>query len=379
MIEFMEAEEEPENPFLAFLSFQAVHIPVQAPKEFVEQYKNVYQDGWLALRQKRFEKARQLGLVPQDMLLGEMLPVLRKWDELSDSARQAASNDMAVHAAMLEAMDVHIGRYIAYLKERGLYDNTVFVVTSDNGPEGGAPLAEPLVRIWMPFQGYHRDADRLGEKGYYGAIGTEFASATASPFAFFKTYTGEGGLRVPLIMAGKNIPQGRNDAFVMVTDVVPTLLDMAGINRASQSSEVPITGKSLAGLLRGEVDQVYTPEEPVGMESAGSAALFKGDWKIVRNAKPHGDVRWRLFNIEVDPGETRDLSKQEPDVFADLIADYVQYTEEFGVLEMGVDYEAHKVVKAKSYRQLGKKALPWLVGLMVLGIGWRYRKKSRLA
>ena len=265
LIAFMEEEAEKEKPFFAFLSFQAVHIPVQAPKEFVDKYRDVYTAGWSVLREQRFEKAKQLGLVPEDMVLGDMLPMLRKWENLSEMEQQEALNDMAVHAAMLEAMDFHLGRYLDYLKAKGLYDNTVFVITSDNGPEGGYPQGMNIMKYWMPWQGYHRDADRLGEKGYYGAIGTEFASATASPFAFFKTYTGEGGLRVPLIMAGKNIPQGQEDAFTLVTDVAPTLLEMAGVDLSLLSSEVPFTGKSMNPLLSGEAERIYTqPMSPWG-------------------------------------------------------------------------------------------------------------------
>ena len=378
MMEFME-EEKNEDPFFAFLSFQAVHIPVQAPKEFVEKYKGIYKDGWLALREKRFEKAKQIGIVPDDMVLGDILSVLRKWEDLSDAEKQEAANDMAVHAAMLEAMDFHVGRYIDYLKQGGLYDNTVFIITSDNGPEGGYPPAEKVMEYWMKLQGYHRNQDHLGEKGYYGAIGTEFASATASPFAFFKTYAGEGGLRVPLIMAGKNIPKGRNDAFVMVTDIVPTLLEMIGADSSYLQSEVPITGKSLTPLLKGETDRIYADDEAVGFESAGSSALFKGDWKIVRNAKPYGDVNWRLFNIKNDPGETYDWSKEKPKIFADMINDYVEYTKKYGVLEMGVHYQAHTAVKAKSYKNAMNTALPWLLGLIVLILAWRISLRFRRA
>ena len=378
LIAFMEEEAEKEKPFFAFLSFQAVHIPVQAPKEFVDKYRDVYTAGWSVLREQRFEKAKQLGLVPEDMVLGDMLPMLRKWENLSEMEQQEALNDMAVHAAMLEAMDFHLGRYLDYLKAKGLYDNTVFVITSDNGPEGGYPQGMNIMKYWMPWQGYHRDADRLGEKGYYGAIGTEFASATASPFAFFKTYTGEGGLRVPLIMAGKNIPQGQEDAFTLVTDVAPTLLEMAGVDLSLLSSEVPFTGKSMNPLLSGEVERIYAADEPVGIESAGSSALFKGDWKIMRNAKPHGDVVWRLYNMATDPGETQDLSKKHPDIFAELIHDYVDYAQKVGVQEMGVHYEAHKVVLGKAIKKLMRTVLPLVLGLVALAIAWRLytRKKA---
>ncbi|MEL6254892.1 MAG: arylsulfatase [Bacteroidota bacterium] len=374
-IEFMETEEEKNKPFFSFLSFQAVHIPLQAPKEFILKYKDVYKSGWLDLREKRFTTAKKLGFVPQDMTLGDMLPDLRKWDRLAELEKQEAVNDMAVHAAMLEAMDFHIGRYIRYLKERNLYDNTVFVITVDNGPEGGYPQGNNIVKYWLGWQGYHRDPERLGEKGYYGAIGTEFASATASPFAFFKTYTGEGGLRVPLIISGQNVPQRKEEAFVMVTDILPTLLEMAGVDMATLESEVPITGKNLIPLIKGEVDKVYANNEAIGIESAGSAALFKGNWKIVKNAKPHGDLMWRLFNLATDPGETKDLSKQHAEKFAELMADYEEYAEKFGVQEMGADYEAHKVVEAKAIKKIGSIVLLCLSALLALGFLLIFRNK----
>lgn len=380
MMEFMEEEENKEQPFFAFFPFQAVHIPVQAPKEFVAKYKDIYKEGWSALREHRFEKAKQMGIVPEDMVLGDMLPVLKKWDDVSTTKKQEAINDMVVHAAMLDAMDYHIGRYVEYLKEKGLYDNTVFVITSDNGPEGGYPQGVSIMQYWLKWQGYHRDQNRLGEKDYYGVIGTEFASATASPFAFFKTYTGEGGLRVPLILSGKNIPQGQSAAFTMVTDVVPTLLEMAGADIDKLQLEVPFTGKSLNPLIKNGREQIYTDDEPIGIESAGSCALFKGDWKIVKNSKPHGDLVWRLYNLATDPGETNDLSKEKPQLFAEMLNDYKVYAKKYGVIDLGEDYEAHKVVLGKVKKIMVHAILPWLIGLVLLvvgGIFWR-RKRRRL-
>ena len=261
MMEFMEEEKNKDKPFFAYFPFQAVHLPVQAPKEFVAKYKDIYNEGWLALREQRFEKAKQLGIVPKDMVLGEMLPVLRKWDEVSEKEKKQAISDMAVHAAMLDAMDYHIGRYIDYLKSKDLFDNTVFVITSDNGPEGGYPPGNTIVKYWLKWQGYDRNPDHCDEKAYYGAIGTEFASATASPFSFFKTYAGEGGLRVPLILSGKNIPQGQSAAFTMVTDITPTILEMAGAAIDHLQLKVPFTGKSLNPLIKHGTEQIYANDE----------------------------------------------------------------------------------------------------------------------
>ena len=90
---------------------------------------------------------------------------------------------MMVNAGMLEAMDHHAGRLIAYLEATGDLANTVFIVTSDNGPEFTDPVSDPSFRVWMGANGYHADPDRAGEPGYMGAIGAEWASAAAVPGA----------------------------------------------------------------------------------------------------------------------------------------------------------------------------------------------------
>lgn len=375
MMEFMEEEANKHRPFFAYLPFQAIHIPVQAPAEFVKKYKGIYQEGWTKLKQQRFEKAKQLGIIPQDAQLGDMRPELQKWDELSEATQQEAANDMAVNAAMLEAMDYHIGRFLTYLKSKELYDNTVFIITSDNGPEGSA-IRNPMADMWMKWVGYHRDQNRLGGPGYYGFIGPEFASAAAGPSAFFKFYAGEGGLRVPLIISGANLPAAqKRAAFSFVTDVAPTILDLAHV--PAPALTVPMSGKSLVPTIQSDTNLVYQPHEAIGIEAAGHSALFKGDMKITRNARPLGDFKWRMYNLKNDPGETHDLAQSQPQIFADMIREYVAYTEKVGVLEMGTQYEAQMELGNKMVGIVVGDIRPWLIGFLVLMVGlfiWRRRK-----
>lgn len=362
MISFMKEEEEREDPFFAFIAFQAIHIPVQAPKEFVEKYQGVYDEGWEKMKQRRFEKAKELEIIPADAKLGEILPKFEKWENTSAEEKKIASNDMAVNAAMLEAMDFHIGRYIKYLEENGLMENTVFIVTSDNGPEASDPSMVIGSDQWMWYNENHRDQNRLGEKGYYGFIGPQFASAAAGPSAFFKFYAGEGGLRVPLIFSGKNIPPGKSKAFSFITDMAPTILDIAGIDYDEQSSINPMTGHSLFPIIQKDTNQVYAQDEPIGMEAAGQAAIFRGDFKLVRNGKPYGDGIWRMYNLKNDPGETKDLATSNAKLFEDLKIDYKNYSTKYGVLEMPEDYETVEEITNKVKRAL----VPWLIGFVVL-------------
>ena len=378
LIKFQEEEIEKQDPFFSFLSFQAIHIPVQAPKEYTEKYIDVYSKGWSEIRKSRFQKAKDLELVPGDAKLGPMLPILKKWDRLGEDDQRYMAKAMAVNAGMLEAMDEHIGRYMDYLKREGKFENTVFIITSDNGPEASSAGDVASMKLWLNYQGYHRDYERLGEKGSYNYIGPEFASAAASPSAFFKFYAGEGGLRVPLIFSGSTLPKNqKRGAFAFVTDVTPTILSLAGIESPKIAPAGEMSGKSLYPVLMGEQESVYGNDEAVGLEAAGHGALFKGDYKLVRNGRPYGDGIWRMYNLKNDPGEIIDLSKEQPDRFAELINDYDAYTQKNGVLEMGINYEPLLEIQNKLTARLGRAIRPWVLAFMLALFGFIFYKKLR--
>ena len=199
----------------------------------------------------------------------------------------------------------------------------------------------------MKTHGYSRELETLGEKGSYAFIGPEWANAAASPGAFFKFYAAEGGTRVPLIFSGAGIADARRaSAFSLVTDVTPSILDLARVE-VGEDGSVPMTGRSLVALLRGEAEEVYGADTPVGMEVSGQAALFKGDYKIVRNNPRYGDGVWRLYNLAKDPGETRDLATERADLFSELMGDYEAYTETMGVLEMPEGYVMYDQIRSQ--------------------------------
>ena len=166
----------------------------------------------------------------------------------------------------------------------------------------------------------------MGEKGSLVSIGPEWASAAASPNKMFKFYSSDGGIRVPLIISGPSIANGKTQSsFSMVTDITPTLLDYLNIKVVDDSGDIAITGRSLKPVLEGISDYTYSPTDAVGLEVAGNAALFKGQYKLARNLIPYGDGDWRLFDIQNDPGETDNLSRQRPALFQQLLSDYNHY------------------------------------------------------
>jgi arylsulfatase A-like enzyme len=357
------AETDQDQPFFAYLPFQAIHIPVQAPQAFIDRYKGRYDAGWEALRQERHQRAQALGLIPQGAPLAALPPEFRPWNSLSDEDRALYAARMEVNAAMLEAMDFHIGRLIAHLKASGEYDNTIFIVSSDNGPEPSRGDDTVTLGLFHWLTGYHIGAQNMGGPGSWGFIGPEWAAAAATPGAWFKFYATEGGIRVPLIMAGPGIAPRRVDSPAMITDIAPTVLDWLEVNPAASSGK-PMTGRSLLPVLSGQAESAYGPDEARAVEVSGNSALYLGDYKITRSVPPVGDNQWRLYNLARDPGETTDLSASEPAVKARLLAEYDAYAERVGVLPMPKGYDS----MAQVARNIGARLLsnyPWLY--VVLG------------
>ena len=378
MIDYLDEGAKSTAPFFAYVAFQAVHIPVQAPREFTAHYDGVFDKGWAALREARWTRAKRLGLIPQDAPLAAMPENTKPWDSLSPDEKRLYAKSMAVYSGMLEAMDHHIGRLIAHLKERGEFDNTIFIVTSDNGPEPSDPVHATGMNIWMALNGYDWNVDKLGEKGSLGFIGPNWAAAVSSPGGLFKFHTTEGGLRVPFIIAGPGIPAAKKlPAPAFVTDVAPTILDYAGVDATPAKGTVAITGASLRPVLEGKTERTHGLDTPIGVEVAGNAALFKGDYKIVRNAPPRGDGKWRLYDVAKDPGETNDLSTAEHEQFKTMLADYKSYTEQMGVLEVPPGYSVqHQVLTNALMKQLGfywwARALIAFVLIGAIALIWRF-------
>lgn len=349
-IEFIESNRGDGKPFFSYLALQAVHIPVQAPQEYTDNYMGVYDQGWTAIRQSRLKAAQALKIVPSNIDMVTMSTTL-DWDSLAPEEQRYESKRMAVYAGMIDAMDDNIGRFIQHLKDTGEYENTVFIFTSDNGSEAGDPFAGVGGRYfkrWLKDQNYRTDYETLGTRGSFNRIGPSFASASASPLAYYKWHSGEGGVRVPLIISGgsvsreSNLKSGISNAFTYLTDIVPTILEISGTKHPGRNYKgrkiEPLTGKSLVPLTLGQTDRVHREDEPIGYELLGNKALYKGDYKIVLNRGPVGDNSWHLYNIVKDPGETKDLRVDLPEPFAHMKADYYSYAANNGVLPIPEGY-----------------------------------------
>ncbi|MBW8755297.1 MAG: arylsulfatase [Sphingomonadales bacterium] len=312
------------KPFFAYLAFTAPHAPLQAPPEAIARYKGRYDAGYDVLREARLKRQRELGLL--DAAVQPHHPVdTVPWASLTPEEKRTSARKMEIYAAMVDRLDKGVGRVVAALKASGEFDNTVIIFLSDNGAEARDPPPKPDTPA-PPFE-------TLGGPQSYVNYGAGWAQAATAPSWRFKTFATEGGLHTPAFVTGPVARCAGEVArvYMNVRDVVPTVLDIAGVavtpGRFAGHAVQPIDGLSWTSLLaRGGA--VYPADKRVGTELFGSRSLRQGDWKITDIS----DGTWHLFDIADDPGETRDLSAQQPARKAALIAAWETYAKEVGVV-----------------------------------------------
>ena len=330
------------KPFFAYLSFQAVHSPLSAPDDWLEKYKGVYDKGYDAIREERLARMKELGIVGKDTVASPRVPSVPAWDTLTAEQKKLSARRMEVYAAMLANMDFHIGRLIDHLKKTGQYENTLVVFLSDNGAEPvelGALVATVFneeAKKWF-FEHFDTRPENWGRKGSATDYGAAWAQVGSTPFRFYKAWTSEGGIHSPVIIAGAGVKNAGaiKPAIMHVTDLVPTFLELAGAKHPSVTDTklAPLRGKSLTPLLTGKTESVRTDKDWIGEELFGNRMVRQGDWKLCNILKTAGGTgEWELFNIKNDPGETKDISKQEPEKTKALLALWDQYATENGVI-----------------------------------------------
>ncbi len=324
---------EQRKPFFAYVSYQAQHYPHQAPQEYIDKYEGVYDVGWDVIRQQRYDRQVELGVMPAGLTLPPN-PAAPAWDSLSDEERRVQAKKMAIYAGMLENLDAGVGRLMSYLAEIGEADNTLILFISDNGADNNEQ--DTAFPEWYAAN-FDLSYERMGLPGSYVNYGPGWAGVSGAPLFLFKASASEGGMRVPFIAAGPGVRSGvETDAFAYVSDVAPTILELAGVAHPTGSYDGRdvhrISGKSMLGFLRGQSDQVHGPGDTVAYELAGSAAVFRDGYKLTKNNPPFGNKTWRLYRVVEDPVEANDLSEAEPQVLADLIAAYERYAEDVNLI-----------------------------------------------
>ena len=353
LIEMLDPEENADKPFFAYLSLQTAHWPHQAPRIFIDKYRDVYSAGWDAIREQRVDKMKSLGILSQDHVSAPRFAAVPAWDTMPADARIAEANRMAAYAGMIDHMDSQIGRVIQHLEDSDQFDNTIIIYMTDNGPDWSQPNVAGA--DWYNARFPKTAVEDIGLEGSFSSYGPQWAQVAAAHLSGFKTFSTEGGLRVPFIIRYPEwIEAGKTDEFVFVTDLSATLLEVAGAEHPGTSYEgrevFPLNAKSALPFIRGETTEHRDPGEWVGYELMGNAAIFQGDYKAVRlgawlNALGvAGAGEWHLYDIRKDPSELRDLGQQMPELLAEMVANYVEYSENLSIINVPADFNPVKAI-----------------------------------
>ena len=307
------------EPFFLYFAHCAPHFPMQAWPEDIARYRGSYRVGWGEIRRRRYERQLDMGVVNPRWGLSPADERSPEWAGVRD--RDAMDLVMSVYAAMVDRLDVGVGRVLERIRRMGKEENTLVLFLSDNGGSAERIHNTPEVPPG-PVNSYH-------------TVDAPWANASNTPFRLFKRFGHEGGISTPLVARWPRMIRspGRICRQVgHVIDFLPTFLDLAGAECPREfagHNVAPMEGRTLLPSLIG-----HGEEQPRTLfwSHAGARAVRHGSWKLVTQGPPRemgrpgelripqGAERWELYDLDADRCELRDLSHARPEVVADLAA-----------------------------------------------------------
>lgn len=358
-------EHSSENPFFLYLAYTAAHWPMHAPAEAIAKYKGYYDEGWDALRQQRYERMKEMGLVKPSWALTPRDSFVAPWsDTIADKAWELAN--MEVYAAMVEEMDKGIGEIVASLKRKGQLENTLIFFLQDNGAcaeELNWVKATPNEKDLVPMQPGElqtqmvptitRDGKPIkvmkeawpGPPEGYTAYGLNWANASNTPFREYKHWVHEGGISTPLIV---HWPAGITDKGVFrntpthLVDIMATCVAVGGNeypNTYNGQSIQPMEGKSLLPVFADD----ELEREAIYWEHEGNRAVRMGKWKLISKASKKRSFLWdkveelalsdwELYDMEKDRTETQNIATTQPDLVAKMADMWLVWGKRTGII-----------------------------------------------
>jgi len=325
----------PGKPYLLYLAFGACHSPHQAPREYIDKYRDKFDQGWDAVRNETLARQKAMGIVPANTVLPQRNADVLAWDNLSLDEKKLFARMMEVYAGFLDHADHQIGRLMDYLDETGQINNTMIILVSDNGAsmEGGTngSFSEYMTINGMPEENVSfllNKTDELGWTMTFSHYPRGWAMAGNTPFKLYKQWTHEGGVRDPLIISYPPATRDRGGIrtqFTHAIDIVPTVLEVVGI-RAPQMyqgiPQKPIEGVSMAYTF--DHPDAPTRKTVQYFSMLGSRGIWYDGWKAV-TAHPRGsggnfdeDV-WELYNLTQDVSESHNLATENPDKVLEMV------------------------------------------------------------
>ena len=324
-IKFIEQKRKPNQPFFLYMAYQAPHWPLHALPQDIAKYKGKFMQGWDVLRQQRFEKQKQMGVISKDEKFSPRDPNLPDWNSLTQKEKENWDDKMAVYAAMIDRMDQNIGKLKAKLKELGEEENTVFMFLSDNGGSN-----ETINNTGFSPQIFEASKMLASNKASFTAYGFEGANVSNTPFRSFKHWEYEGGTATPFIAYGpKYIKPQLSHQPAHIIDVMKTCLELAGVNYPETYKGIkitPTTGESLLPIFQ---KKKWNGHEALFFEHEGNRALRAGNWKLVSE---YPSSNWELYNLKKDRIEQNNLAIKYPDKVKELTQLYNDWADKSGVI-----------------------------------------------
>lgn len=329
----------PDKPWMMYWAPVAMHSPHQAPEEYIEKYKGKFDDGWDKAREVIFEKQKKLGVMPENAVLSERTPEIPDWESLNDGERKLYARQMEVFAAMLDHVDDQIGRMIETLERIGELDNTLIMVTADNGASGEGGLTGSFNETYVlnglqtPFDANMKNYDAWGGPETYPHYHAGWALAGNTPFKYFKQIVHRGGITDPFIVHWPKKISAKGEKrtqFHHIIDVAPTILEATGVEfmeTLDGHKQKPMDGVSMVYSF----NDANAPDNHTQQyfEMFGNRAMYKDGWKAVtihgnrmpwltNSVSPFEEDVWELYNLKEDPTESNNLAEKYPEKLEEL-------------------------------------------------------------
>lgn len=344
-LEFIKQGEQTEKPFFLYLAYSSPHFPLHAPPATRDKYLDTYRQGWDKLRAERYKRQQEIGLttpawkftelsdVPMDdAMIANGFPGKQNphWDSLDHERQEDLAYRMSTFAAMVEHVDEGVGKIIEHLKSTGDLDNTLIMITSDNGAcyEWGPYGFDGVSRTGKNILHTGKELESIGTAGTYHSVGSGWSCLSNTPLRMYKHFNHEGGNCSPLVVSW---PKGITDSNrwvrepVHLLDIMPTLCAVSGAEYPENyhgKAIQPAEGVSLTSLFPS--DGKLAPRS-LCFDHFGSSAIRKGDWKLVRGNHRYNKHQWELYNISKDRCETHDLIKDNPDKAKELLDEWAHW------------------------------------------------------
>lgn len=297
-------DENPDKPFFLYIAHNAPHYPLHVLEEDYRKYEDRYDAGWDKLREERYARQLQSGLIPESWKLSPRPKHVPTWDSLSEEDKKWETRRMAAFAGMVDRVDQVTGDLVSFLKEKGEFENTLIMICSDNG---ACPFDRTRGAEFEPWD----------PKSYW-CYDTGWSHMGNTPFRLHKQNQHEGGISSPMIAhwpAGITAEPGSiTDQTAHLVDFMATCIDVAETEYPSEWPDVelePLFGKSLKPIFEGKEREGH---DFLYFQFATNRAIRKGDWKLVT----HRASSWELYNIKEDGTELNDLAKLNPEVVEQL-------------------------------------------------------------